>query len=161
MSTLFNTFSHSACTASIRPVNLKRSIGERSLLTLLKKRSPTVKKSSSAKRCFSRTKWFLMIMRYCSKLLGSRRPRMKEYFVYLAETRHQDILYKKPEGKLEVFLYRNYNVVWTYPLPQIGNNPGVFSRSYVFLLLVFFFLIPLLSVRKSLNEYLTFSNHHH
>ena len=32
---------------------------------------------------------------YCSKLLGSRRPRTKEYFVYLAETRHLDILYKK------------------------------------------------------------------
>ena len=35
MSTLFNTFSHSTCTASIRPINLKRSIGEGSLLTLL------------------------------------------------------------------------------------------------------------------------------
>ena len=35
---------------------------------------------------------------------------MKEYFVYLAETRHPDILYKKAEGKLEVFLYRNYTV---------------------------------------------------
>ena len=28
---------------------------------------------------------------------------MKEYFVYLAETRYPDILYKKVEGKLEVF----------------------------------------------------------
>ena len=34
---------------------------------------------------------------------------MKEYFVYLAETRYPDILYKKEEGKLEVFLYRNYS----------------------------------------------------
>lgn len=31
---------------------------------------------------------------YCFKLLGSRRPRMKEYFVCLAESRHLDILYK-------------------------------------------------------------------
>ena len=45
----------------------------------------------------------------CSKLLGSQRPRMKEYIFYLAETRHPDILYKKAEGKLEVFLYQNYS----------------------------------------------------
>ena len=62
MNTLFNRFSHSTCTASIRSINLKRSIGERSLLTFLKKRSPTVKKSSS-KRYFSKTKCFLMITR--------------------------------------------------------------------------------------------------
>ena len=34
---------------------------------------------------------------------------MKEYFLYLAETRHPDILYKKAKGKLEVFLNRNYS----------------------------------------------------
>ena len=34
---------------------------------------------------------------------------MKEYFVYLAKTRHLDFLYKRVEGKLEVFLYRNYS----------------------------------------------------
>ena len=36
-------------------------------------------------------------------------PRMKEYFIYLAENRRLDNLYKKAEGKLEVSLYRNYS----------------------------------------------------
>ena len=64
---------------------------------------------------------------------------MKEYFLYLAETRHPDILYKKAEGKLEVFLYRNYSEGRIYPLPRRGNNPGLFSKSYGFPRLRIFF----------------------
>ena len=64
---------------------------------------------------------------------------MKEYFVYLAEIRHQDILYKKPEGKLEVFLYRNYSGGWTYPYPRQEIIQGYFpGASYVFPLLRIF-----------------------
>ena len=77
------------------------------MLTLLKKRPPTVKKSYKIR--FSKTECFLMKMCLLFQILGSRRPRMKEFFVYLAKTRHLDILYKKSEGKMEVFSYRNYS----------------------------------------------------
>ena len=56
----------------------------------------------------------------CSKLLGSQRPRMKEYFLYLAETRHRDILYKKAEGKLEVFFVSKLQ--WRMNLPPTPDR---------------------------------------
>ena len=86
MSTSLNTFSpfnryRVHMTHWLKTVNRR----ERSMLTLLKKRPPTVKKS--CKICFSKTECFLMKMWLLFQILGSRRPRMKEFFVYLAKTK--------------------------------------------------------------------------
>ena len=64
---------------------------------------------------------------------------MKEYFLYLAETGHPEILYKKAEGKLEVFLYRNYRRGWIYPHPRQEIIQGYFPRANWFSSSAYFF----------------------
>ena len=45
---------------------------------------------------------------------------MKEYFVYLAETRHTDILYKKAKGKLGVFFVSKLQ--WRMNIPPTPDR---------------------------------------
>ena len=64
---------------------------------------------------------------------------MKEYFVYLAETRHPEILYKKAKGKLGVFFWIEITVEDEHtPYPRQKIIQGYFPRAMVFLVCVFF-----------------------
>ena len=109
-------FLHSTGTASIRPINLKPSIGEWSLLTLLTKRSPTVQMSSS-RRCFSNTECFLMIMCSLFQITWFAASSYERIFcLFSRDMRHLDILYKYAEGKLGVFFFVS-KLQWRMNIP--------------------------------------------
>ena len=131
-------FLHSTGTASIRSINLKPSIGEWSLLTLLTKRSPTVQMSSS-RRCFSKNECFLMIMCLLFQITWFAASSYERIFcLFSRDLRHLDILYKNAEGKLGVFFCIEITVEDEHtPYPRQEIIQGYFPRAMVFLVCVF------------------------